>query len=141
MNGIKNIHIPTPHFSTSWYKGPLGIDLPSFSVEWRKLGAIFTQPTLFATPYGMQGVGEAGAEAVLPLSTLWAEMTTRLDRALAMRDYGSAERVDYRRIERAMRNNPVVIAVDGRELAVTMVDRNELAVDSRDLDLVYGVGG
>lgn len=44
--------------------------VPKFSVNWNALGAIFDQPTIFATPQGFQGVGEAGAEAVTPISVL-----------------------------------------------------------------------
>lgn len=44
--------------------------VPKFSVKWNALGAIFDQPTIFATPRGFQGVGEAGAEAVTPISVL-----------------------------------------------------------------------
>ena len=38
--------------------------------KWNAEGAIFTKPTIFNTPLGLQGVGEAGAEAVLPISKI-----------------------------------------------------------------------
>lgn len=38
--------------------------------HWNAEGGIFTKPTMFATPAGYQGVGEAGAEAIIPLSKL-----------------------------------------------------------------------
>ena len=44
--------------------------VPSFSIDWYKDGAIFTKPTIFNTPYGMKGFGEAGPEAALPISKL-----------------------------------------------------------------------
>lgn len=44
--------------------------VPHFSIEWYKKGAIFTRPTIFNTGSGMKGVGEAGAEAVLPIEKL-----------------------------------------------------------------------
>ena len=50
------------------------VKVPQFSVNWNALGGIFERPTIFNTRSGMQGVGEAGAEAVLPLDTLWARM-------------------------------------------------------------------
>ncbi|WP_339063553.1 hypothetical protein [Tepidibacillus marianensis] len=59
-----------PHFSI---KGSFSINppkVPSFGVSWYKDGAIFDRPTLFNTPYGMKGVGEAGPEAVLPIKKL-----------------------------------------------------------------------
>lgn len=43
---------------------PSGID-----VNWNAKGAIFTKPTVFNSPnYGLQGFGEAGPEAALPLT-------------------------------------------------------------------------
>jgi len=38
--------------------------------HWNAEGGIFTKPTIFSTPRGYQGVGEAGAEAIIPLSKL-----------------------------------------------------------------------
>lgn len=67
--------IKLPHFSWSWKEvGDTGIELPSLSVDWWKQGGIFTKPTLLG---GGNGVGEAGAEAVLPLERLWEEMDRR----------------------------------------------------------------
>ena len=59
------------------------ISVPNFSVSWNALGGIFDQPTIFNTSAGMQGVGEAGPEAVLPLDTLWAKMKEILNEAIA----------------------------------------------------------
>lgn len=59
------------------------VSVPNFSVSWNALGGIFDQPTIFNTPAGMQGVGEAGPEAVLPLDTLWAKMKEILNEAIA----------------------------------------------------------
>lgn len=50
------------------------IGVPQFSVSWNALGGIFDKPTIFNTSAGMQGVGEAGAEAILPLDTLWTQL-------------------------------------------------------------------
>ena len=44
--------------------------VPRLKVNWNAEGAIFDKPTIFNTPYGMQGVGEAGPEAVAPISKL-----------------------------------------------------------------------
>lgn len=41
-----------------------------WDISWHKKGGIFTKPTLFAGPGGLHGVGEAGAEAVLPIEKL-----------------------------------------------------------------------
>lgn len=50
------------------------VKVPKFSVNWHAAGGIFDRPTIFSTRSGMQGVGEAGAEAVLPLDALWTRM-------------------------------------------------------------------
>lgn len=70
--------IKLPHFRKTGSKtiGPLTV--PTFGVSWYKKGAIFNKPTLFNTPYGMKGVGEAGAEAVLPIEKLSGIMSRTL---------------------------------------------------------------
>lgn len=78
-----------PHISVSGGKAPYGIagkgSLPKFSIEWYKDGGIMTSPTVFginpATGSLMAG-GEAGAEAVLPLSVLWDKLELVLRRIL-----------------------------------------------------------
>lgn len=52
--------------------------VPHFDIQWHKKGAIFTRPTLFNTPGGLHGVGEAGAEAVLPIEKLSSIMAEAL---------------------------------------------------------------
>ena len=63
-----------PSFSVSGGEAPWGFmgkgSLPRVAVEWFADGALFSQPTLFATASGFKGVGEAGTEAVAPLETL-----------------------------------------------------------------------
>lgn len=94
FNGIKpKLNLSLPHISVDGGKAPFGIGgmgkLPSFKIRWNKMGAIFDKPTIFNTPYGLQGVGEAGAEAVAPITELMkyvqtavdnSDMTNRLDR-------------------------------------------------------------
>lgn len=66
-------HIPLPHFSISGSANPLKWlteGVPRLSVKWYAKGGIFDKPTIFNTPYGLKGVGEAGAEAVAPISKL-----------------------------------------------------------------------
>lgn len=70
---LKLPHIKLPHFKLT---GKLSIappSVPKLSIDWYKDGGIFTNPTIF----GGVGVGEAGAEAVLPLKKLWDEMDKR----------------------------------------------------------------
>lgn len=51
-------------------------------VNWNASGALFRKATILPTINGLQGVGEAGPEAVLPLDTLWAEMSERIKQAM-----------------------------------------------------------
>ena len=67
-----------PKINVKWNDIGWGISLPSLSVSWNALGGIFDKATIFNTRAGLQGVGEAGPEAILPLSTLWEEMSARL---------------------------------------------------------------
>jgi hypothetical protein len=73
FKGIKWVlpRIKLPHFSL---KGkfdlmPPGISVPTVGIDWRAKGAIFTQPTIFGQSGGrLQGAGDAGPEAALPLN-------------------------------------------------------------------------
>lgn len=66
------------------------VSVPQFSVNWNALGGIFGSPTVLNTASnGLQGVGEAGAEAVLPLDTLWSKMKTILTDAIRESSGGS----------------------------------------------------
>lgn len=68
-----------PKISVSGGKAPYGIagkgKLPSFDVKWNADGVIFNKPTIFNTRQGLQGVGEAGAEVVSPVSKLMEYVT------------------------------------------------------------------
>ena len=66
-------HIKLPHFKLEGKFSLVPPSIPKISVDWYKTGGIFTSPTVFQ---GV-GVGEAGAEAVLPLKKLWDEMDKR----------------------------------------------------------------
>ena len=74
---IPKPRIPVISVSTSSVSYGEGgsVNIPQFSVNWNALGGIFDTPTVLNTPTnGLQGVGEAGPEAVLPLDTLWSQM-------------------------------------------------------------------
>lgn len=68
-----------PHFSISGSFSLNPPSVPSFGIEWYKDGGIMTNPTAFGinpgTGNAMVG-GEAGAEAIVPLSQLWDKMST-----------------------------------------------------------------
>ena len=66
--------IKLPHFKISpsgWkfsdlFKG----SIPKLGIEWYAKGGVFDEPTIFPTAEGLKGVGEAGPEAVTPVSVL-----------------------------------------------------------------------
>lgn len=68
---LKLPKIKTPSFRLkNWSMNPTDwIDkMPSIGIKWNAQGALFTKPTVFNTPMGLQGFGEAGPEAGLPLT-------------------------------------------------------------------------
>ena len=77
--------LPSFHASLKWSQQTVfgkTFRYPS-GISWNKLGGIFTQPTIFATPNaGLQGVGEAGAEAILPLNGFYKHLDDKLDRVV-----------------------------------------------------------
>lgn len=76
-------HINLPHFEVWGGEAPYGIggkgSLPSFSVEWYKNGGIFDKPTIIPTLAGLKGIGEAGPEAVAPISDLMYYVQTAVN--------------------------------------------------------------
>lgn len=84
----KGFDLKLPHISVSGGVPPYGINgmgqLPKFNVEWYANGGILTNPTIFGMQNGhLLGGGEAGAEAVLPLSNLQTMITEGMTQALA----------------------------------------------------------
>lgn len=57
-----------PHFKLNGSFSLKPPSVPKLTVDWYAKGAIFTKPTIFNTPYGLKGFGEAGPEAALPLN-------------------------------------------------------------------------
>lgn len=72
-------HIPMPHFSISpsgWKVGDLlKGSIPKLGISWYAKGGVFDKPTLFNYSGGLGGLGENGAEAVVPLekNTEWLD--------------------------------------------------------------------
>ena len=94
----------TPKYTTI-----AGVKIPtSFTVTWHKKGGIFNQPTLLGN--GTHGVGEAGAEAVLPLDTLWKQLGKQFDNQNKV-------------LSNKGNNQPIVVNVqlDGKTIATTTV--------------------
>jgi uncharacterized protein YjbJ (UPF0337 family) len=102
-----------PHFSFSGSMNPLKWaedGLPKIGVEWYAKGGIFDRPTIFNTPYGLKGVGDASSpEIVAPLSELNAiireEISNIIQSLFSLSDTGGQEIV--------IRNN---LYLDGRTI-------------------------
>ena len=97
-----------PKFTAKW-STVFGVKIPTgFSISWHKDGGIFTQPTLLAN--GRHGVGEAGAEAVLPLSEFYKKEDER-----------------FRQLAKQLASNSnngtttVIVQLDGKEVARSTV--------------------
>ena len=94
-----------PTFQVSGGQAPWGFggkgSLPRISIGWNALGGIFDAPTLFGYGNGLQGIGEDGAEAVVPLEKNTKWMNVLAERLSAL--MGG--------------NTPIVLQVDGKTFA------------------------
>ena len=73
-------HFKLPHFHLSGGKAPFGLggkgSLPHFSVDWYAKGGIFNSDSIIG-----YGVGEKGAEAIVPLDKFWNKLDRIADSA------------------------------------------------------------
>ena len=109
-----------PHISITGKFSLNPIQVPKFSISWAAHGGVFDTPTLFGFGNGrIGGLGEAGAEAIVPLenNTEW------LDRIAERLGAGSSR--------------PIVLQVDGKTFAETSVESiNALTRQTGKLNLV-----
>ena len=89
-------NLKLPHFSISGKFSLNPPSVPSFGIDWYKDGGIMTNPTAFGfnpnTGNTMVG-GEAGAEAIVPLTQLWEKMTSIIKSVIAESQNGGAGNV------------------------------------------------
>ena len=101
--------IPMPHFSISpsgWKVGDLlKGSIPRLGISWYAKGGVFDEPTLFGMGDGLGGLGEDGAEAIVPLE----KNTEWLDRIAEM-------------LNEKQGSQPIVLQVDGKTFAQIAVD-------------------
>lgn len=106
---FKMPHIPKPSFSISpsgWKVGDLlHGSIPKLSISWNAQGGLFDKPTVFGYGGSLQGIGENGAEALIPLE--------RNTRALDL--------IAGKMVERMGLNTPIVLSVEGKVLAQTTI--------------------
>lgn len=80
-------NIKLPHFSISGEFSLNPPKVPSFDIDWYAKGIIFNAPTLIPTMNGVKGVGEAGPEAVSPISVLQTYVGSAVQRYAPQIDY------------------------------------------------------
>lgn len=78
---LPKITIPSlPKLPSVKISGGFSLNPPSVpKISWNAKGGIFNKPTIFGTSAGLQGVGEAGAEAILPLAGFYDHLDKKLD--------------------------------------------------------------
>lgn len=117
--------IKLPHFSIS---GSFSLDPPSiphFSVSWYQRGGVFDNPTLFGFGGGIGGLGENGAEAIVPLE----KNLGWLDKLASMLD---------ERMESNGGSRQIILQVDGKTFAEVAVDSiNDLTKQTGSLPLKF----
>jgi len=104
-----------PHFSIT---GSFSLDPPSvpkFGINWYAKGAIFRQATILPTYSGLKGVGEAGEEAVAPITLLRSYVEESVENALARLQRTETDPIDYDRLADAMARRKVTVEYNGRE--------------------------
>lgn len=82
---IDNIELP--HFSISGEFSLNPPSIPHINVDWWASGAVFNKATLIPTMNGMHGVGEAGPEAVSPITVLQDYVGSAVQRYVPQIDY------------------------------------------------------
>lgn len=131
--GIKS-KFKLPHFTIKGSLNPLTwIDkgMPSIGVNWYAKGGIMTQPTIF----GMNGNnlmagGEAGDEAILPLSNLWIELGKNFDKLEQRLNKNSDRPINITNIT----------TLDGREIARGTVEYTAQELEDLRRQNNYGKG-
>ena len=80
-------NIELPHFSISGEFSLNPPSIPHINVDWWASGAVFNKATLIPTINGVHGVGEAGPEAVSPISVLQEYVGSAVQRNVPQIDY------------------------------------------------------
>lgn len=129
-----------PHISVSGGKAPFGIggkgSLPKFSISWYKDGGILSGAQIFgAMGNQLLGGGEAGKEAVLPLSTLWKEMRSVVKSVISGNDSGEGQN-GISSLTGAIRgfiNDAKTLASSGKVSPTTSTTMNSSNVSNRSV--------
>ena len=127
--------IKLPHFSISGSFSLNPPSIPHIGVSWYAQGGILEQPTIFgASGSNLLAGGEAGPEAVAPISDLLGYMMEALDAKFGQSDTGAL--VDA--IE-ALADRVISIEINGKQLARATASDNDRASGSRQKLINRGV--
>ena len=127
-------HIPMPHFNISGSFNPLKGQIPKIGIDWFADGGILTRPTIFgANGNNLMGGGEAGKEAVAPLSDLMAYVRTAVKQEIGGMDANFAQMIQLLTI---IAGKDLSLNMDGK--AVSEIIDNHLANNQAQLD--FGIG-
>lgn len=145
-----------PHISISGGEAPFGIagkgSLPKFNIQWYADGGVMTAPTIFGAAGGkLLGGGEAGDEAILPLSALWSKLKVFIHNEMDRDDDKSRESVGSvisaltKKETRTIESKEKVTERDMQELKSgneknTIIQKLEIKVDVekiKDLPMVF----
>lgn len=109
---LKFPKIKMPHFKITGKFSLNPPSVPKLGIDWYAKGGIFTKPTIFGTPYGFKGVGEAGAEAVLPIDRLQGYISGAIEK--------SSQVVNLQSLADAIEdlaNRPISMNINGKQFA------------------------
>lgn len=115
---LPNLKLPHISVDGSFSLNPPSV--PHFSIAWRAKGAVFDQPTIMPTRLGWQGVGEAGPEAVAPITVLQTYVEEAVERGIARLQRVERDPIDYDKLAAAMSKIETTIRYDDRELGRTI---------------------
>lgn len=107
-------NIKLPHFTVNGGEFPYGVGgkgyMPSFGVEWYAKGAIFNGAQII-------GIGEAGPEAVVPLSGPNMKPFAEAIADAKGEDYDGLANAVYKAVMAALKNSDMKIQINRREFA------------------------
>lgn len=116
-------NISLPHFTVDGGEFPYGVGgkgyMPSFGVDWYAKGGVFNNASVI-------GVGEAGPEAVVPLSENRLKPLTDAIAAADARNNEALINGMYKAFSAALRNADISVNISGREFKRTLREAGAL---------------
>lgn len=134
-------NIPMPHFSirpSGWQIGDLlKGSIPKLGIDWYAKGGIFDRPTIIPTLSGLKGVGEAGPEAVAPISALQQYVKTAVDNSALVEHIRRLEAILDRYLPTIASKDPRIV-LDSGETVGGLIGTIDGALGDRNTKLERG---